>query len=119
VASIVKVKGESVGVIIRKLDPIKKELAEKLRSLIKSTLPDAAATVKWGNITYTLNGKNLVWLLFYKDHLDFGFFTGAKLHSKLLEGTGKSLRHIKIRTSQDINEPEFTRLLKDAAKMVK
>jgi hypothetical protein len=114
-----KVKGKSVDAITHKLDPVKKELAEKLRSLIKKTLPDAVATVKWGNITYTLNNQNLVWLLFYKDHLDFGFFAGAKLRSKLLEGTGKGLRHIKIRTSQDINEPEFTRLLKDAAKMAK
>jgi len=113
-----KVKGKSVEAIIRKLDPAKKELAENLRSLVKSTLPDVIETVKWGNITYMLNDKNLVWLLFYKDHVDFGFFNGARLDSKLLEGTGKGLRHIKIKTSPDINKPEFRRLMKDAARMV-
>lgn len=114
-----KAKSKSVEAIIQKLDHGKRDLAEKLRSLIKSSLPDAVATVKWGNITYTLNNQNLVWLLFYKDHLDFGFFSGAKLRSELLEGTGKSLRHIKIKTNEDINEPEFMRLLKDAANMVR
>ena len=54
-------------------------------------------TVKWGNITYLLDDRKIAWILFYRDHVDLGFFAGAKLHSKLLEGTGKGLRHVKIR----------------------
>ena len=50
--------------------------------------------------------------------MDFGFFMGAKLKSELLEGTGKGLRHIKVKTQEDIDETEFGRLLKDAAKLV-
>lgn len=75
-------------------------------------------TIKWGNPTYISNGKNIAWILNYKDHVDLGFFMGAKLHSDLLEGTGKGLRHIKVRRPDDIKEEEFTRLLKDAAKLV-
>lgn len=114
-----RAKGKNVGGIIKKLDPQKKQLAKKLRAIVKKTLPDAVETVKWGNITYLMNDKNLAWLLFYRDHADFGFFMGAKLKSKLLEGTGKGLRHIKVRTEADINKSEFARLLKEAARLTR
>ena len=112
-------KGKTADEIIRKLDPKKKEITGSIRELIRKTLPNATEAVKWGNITYLLNGKNLAWLLFYKEHVDFGFFMGSKLKSALLEGTGKNLRHIKIRTKEDINKKEFSRLLKDAAKLAR
>ena len=107
-------KAKTVDAIVKLLDPQRRDLAEKLRALVKKTLPDAVETVKWGNVTYLLNGKNLSWLIVYKDHIDLGFFMGAKLRSKRLEGTGKGLRHIKVRTLADIDESEFARLLKDA-----
>lgn len=111
-------KGKDVETYVKSLNPPMRELTEKLRTIIKKTLPDATETIKWGNPTYTIGGKNVAWILNYKDHVDFGFFMGAKLKSKLLEGTGKGLRHIKVRTEKDIKEEEFARLLKDAAKMV-
>jgi hypothetical protein len=49
--------------------------------------------------------------------VDFGFFRGAELSSKLLEGTGKGLRHIKIRSQKGVDLVELTRLLEDAAKL--
>ncbi len=70
-----------------------------------------------GNPIYTVKGNHVAWLINYKNHLDFGFFMGSKLHSDLLEGTGKTLRHIKVRSPDDINEIEFMRLLREAAKL--
>jgi hypothetical protein len=75
-------------------------------------------TVKWGSITYLLNGKASSWMIAYEDHLDLGFFTGARLRSKRLEGTGKNLRRVEVFKVDDIDEHEFRRLLKDVAKMV-
>ncbi len=111
-----KFKGKSIEEILKKFDSQKRGAAEKLRAIVKKTLPDAEETVKWGNIMFLYNGKNLSWICAYTNHLDFGFFMGAKLKSPLLEGTGKGLRHIKIRTKEDINEDEIKRLLKEAAK---
>ncbi len=71
--------------------------------------------MKWGNPTYLVDGKNVAWILLYKDHVNLGFFQGAKLKSKRLERTGKGLRHIKVRREEDIDEKEFARLLKKAA----
>ena len=110
-------KAKTIDEILENLNPEQKETTEKIQSIAKKTLPEVEETVKWGNITYLLKGKNLAWIILYKDHLDFGFFRGAELASKLLEGTGKDLRHIKIKTSKDIDEAELVRLLLDAAKL--
>jgi hypothetical protein len=110
-------KAKTVSGIISKLDPEKRKIVEKLRVLVKKALPHSEEIVKWGNITYLVEGKNISWIIMYKDHLDFGFFKGAQLKSNRLEGTGKGLRHIKVRGESDIDGPEFTRLLKEAANL--
>ncbi len=51
--------------------------------------------------------------------MDIGFFRGAELHSKLLEGTGKGLRHIKIKDLETMPELGIKRLLKEAAELEK
>lgn len=110
-------KGKTVEDVLSSLNPQQRETAEKLRTIIKETLPDTVESVKWGNIIYQLHDKNLAWLTAYTNHLDLGFFRGAQLDSEQLEGTGKALRHIKIRNKQDIDEAEIKRLLKKAAEL--
>ena len=109
---------KDVDQLLRTYDAPVRELAQKLRRLVKKTLPDVVETVKWGNPMYLLDGKNLAWIVGYKDHADLGFFAGSKLDSKLLEGTGKGIRHIKVRKEDDIKEAEFVRLLKETARLV-
>jgi hypothetical protein len=41
-------QGTRIDEIIRSLEPEKKEIAEKLRGLIKKTLPKVMETAKWG-----------------------------------------------------------------------
>ena len=50
---------EDVDQLLKTYDPHVRELAQKLRRLVKKTLPGAAETVKWGNPVYVLDGKNL------------------------------------------------------------
>ncbi len=111
-------KGKTVEAILESFDPEWRKVAEGLRRSVKKTLPGVVETVKWGNITYLLNDKNLAWIIAYKDHLDFGFFMGAQLKSQRLEGKGKGLRHIKVRSAADIDEKEFARLIRDAARLL-
>jgi hypothetical protein len=89
-----------------------------LRSLVRKNVRDAVETSKWGNITYLLKGQNLAWIICYRDHADLGFFRGAELKSSRFEGTGKGLRHVKVRKAGDIDESEFGRLLRDAERLV-
>ncbi len=51
-----------------------------------------------------------------KSYVNLGFFHGANLpdRDKLLEGTGKSIRHIKIRSFEDLARPEILAMITDA-----
>jgi hypothetical protein len=48
--------------------------------------------------------------------VQFGFVMGSSLKDPrgLLEGTGRSVRHIKVRAAADIDRPAFAALLKQA-----
>lgn len=53
-----------------------------------------------------------------KNHVNLGFYYGTNLYdpSGLLEGTGKSLRHVKIRLRHDVAKTEPRDLLQQASK---
>ncbi|HYX28548.1 MAG TPA: DUF1801 domain-containing protein [Pyrinomonadaceae bacterium] len=49
-------------------------------------------------------------------HVNVGFFRGAELYdpSGLLEGTGKFMRHVKLKPERQINERALTKLIEAA-----
>lgn len=51
-----------------------------------------------------------------KKHVNLGFQRGNELidKSKLLQGTGKIMRHIRIKNMEDIQSDAFTSLIKEA-----
>lgn len=85
--------------------------------MIIEATPELQEFVKWGAPTYVANGKNAVCNMIYKDHVNLGFFQGARMKSKLLEGTGKGLRHVKVRRLEDIGGREFTRLFREVVEL--
>lgn len=60
-------------------------------------------------------------MLGYTRHINLGFWMGTQLHSDLLEGTGKGIRHIRIRSEAEVrtNETELVRLIKQAISLVR
>jgi hypothetical protein len=93
----------------------RKELLISLRELILTVIPDSKEGLKWGMPWYSKN-SNICYLAIFPKHVNLGFARGAHLDppNGLLQGTGKGMRHIKIKSAADINKREFTRLLKAA-----
>jgi hypothetical protein len=58
-----------------------------------------------------------VFLSIGEHHITFGFLRGTSLPDpgKLLEGTGKNLRHVKLRTVEDLRKPALKKLIQSAA----
>jgi hypothetical protein len=54
-------------------------------------------------------------------HVNVGFFYGATLPdpASLLQGTGKFMRHVKLRPGTAINEPALNRLINTAYSDIK
>jgi len=81
------------------------EIAVALRALVLEVDPEATEVVRLGDkaATYGLGPKKMIegycYIMPLKERVNFGFFRGAILEDKhkLLEGTGKSLRHVKVK----------------------
>ena len=52
----------------------------------------------------------------FKAHVNVGFFRGAEIADpeSLLEGTGKLMRHVKLRPERDVDPNALTKLIKTA-----
>lgn len=95
--------------------PEKRVLLEKLRALVDKTVPDAQSTIKWGVPFYQRNGKNVCSIAAFKEHVGINFFASPDVlvdPGKKLEGGGKSMRMLKVRTERDIDSASITRWLK-------
>ncbi len=108
----------TVPELIDALGSPRREALDKMRRIVRKTLPEAVESVKWGQPVYTLKETNIICFMLYEDHVNFGLFMGAKLRSERLEGTGKGLRHVKVFGVEDVDEKEFSRLAREAAKLV-
>jgi hypothetical protein len=52
----------------------------------------------------------------FRDHVNVGFFHGAALDNRdeLLEGTGKHMRHVKLRPNRQIDAAALSKLIDEA-----
>jgi len=66
-----------------------------------------------GHPTACIAGVAFAYVDAFKAHVNVGFFRGALLPDPdgLLEGTGKSMRHVKLRPGQDIDEAALNQLI--------
>jgi hypothetical protein len=96
-------------------------IAEKLRKLVKKTVADTKESVNpWKIPTFQSNGP-MCFFMVGKKHVTFGFLRGTALRDPagLLEGTGKNLRHVKLRTVNDLGNPALRKLILAAARQNK
>ena len=82
---------------------------------IEKHIPHAQQTVKWGWPCWTGNG-NIVSLIVMRKYVNLELWRGAHLDDpdKLLKGTGKDLRHIKLHKVADARSKSVAAMLKAA-----
>ncbi|AKB84522.1 DUF1801 domain-containing protein [Methanococcoides methylutens] len=100
---------------INKQKPSQKEIIERLRDIILRTYPDIEEELKMGVPWY--EGK--YYIVGLKDHVNLGFSIEglSEEEKKLFEGTGKTMKHIKIFSPEEINEEKIVKLLKVVRKV--
>jgi hypothetical protein len=85
------------------------EILQTIRQLIHETVAQVTEEFKWGRPVFRTN-KDFAYLKTAKNYVTLGFFNFEKLrdpHNRL-EGTGKEMRHIKIKTINDIDRNLLT-----------
>ena len=85
------------------------------RRFVLELVPEADESFKWSHPWYELHGS-FCYIMGYTEHVNLGFPRGAELVDgfPILEGTGKDMRHVKIRTSEDLLAPVIADLVKAA-----
>jgi hypothetical protein len=94
------------------------EMHQHVRLVIPSSIPHQhrpSDKLLLYSTAYTAE-KEICYLKPFSKHINFGFSQGALLPdpSGLLEGTGKTFRHIKIRSATDFENPAVHAMLKAA-----
>ena len=92
-------KDPAIDAIVAGLPREMGSIARELRKAIRSAAPELEECVKWNAPNW--RGRALVLcLMVYPDHLNLGLWRGAELASSfpMVEGTGKSLRHVKVKS---------------------
>ena len=89
-----------------------------LRRFVEREAPQLEESVKWGNGCWLKEKAPVAYVYSAPDHVQFGFFAGARLKDPkgLLRGEGKFVRHIRLQKPSHIDEPAFRALLKQAAR---
>ncbi len=92
--------GASIGGYLARQGPPAREILDALRALVLEAAPDATATLKWGIPWFEVGGESFCALAGFKTHVNLilpgapGTFADP---DGLLQGEGKTGRHLKLR----------------------
>ena len=106
---------------LRSYPPEVQAVCQKLRDLVKSTTPEVREVLyaSQNHIAFSLTEAvmdQVIYLVPMNGYVRLGFFWGGKLpdQNRILTGTGKRLRHVKIRTVKEVDQPGLKDLIEAA-----
>jgi hypothetical protein len=116
------IETDPVAPLLEKVTPEVRPLVQELRALISEAMPQLTekAYLGWGSIGYLAGDKMrdvVVAIAPQRRYANLGFADGVELPdpAQRLEGTGKHMRHVKIRSADDVSHPDVRALLQAAA----
>lgn len=110
---------KQIDLYVRKKNAAFFEVTNALRRLVKKTVPKSLELINpWGIPMFAWRGP-IAYLMVGKNHVTFGFPRGTELPdpAHLLEGTGKKLRHVKIRQKEQLLDANLRDLLLSAVSL--
>ena len=95
---------------IEKQKSPQKEIIQKVRKILLETLPNCEEKSAWGVIAFA-GGKFYIAAMKNRVHVGFAINGLDKEEIGLFEGSGKTMRHIKIHSLEDIDEEKLVKLI--------
>lgn len=107
-------KPKSVAEYVARVDAPLRPLFRATRAFVRKHAPELVERI-YMDIPSYWGSDALLYLADYSKHVNLGFNRGAHLADPegLLEGTGKNLRHVKIRAKADLS-PALASLVREA-----
>ena len=97
------------------------EIVARLVALVRSSASGHDELRVHGAPQFCIEGDPFCYVVGYAKHVNLGFCDGAHLPDPdgLLEGKGKSMRHVKIRPGAEFPGRTLSRMVRDAARRVR
>ncbi len=102
---------EGVKVYINKQKNPQKEILLNVREIFFKTIKNCKEKVGWGVVVFA-DDRFYVAAMKERVHVGFAINGLTKEEIAQFEGSGKTMRHIKIRSLEDINEKKLVKLIK-------
>ena len=98
---------EQVTSYITEAPDEQRKIMESIRAIIHSEVSSVKENFKWSRPVFSTD-RDFAYFKTAKSYLTFGIFNFDKIkdNQNLLEGTGKDMRHIKIKRHDDL-QPEI------------
>ena len=96
---------------IKKQKSPQKEILLKVREIFLKTIPRCEEKKTWGVVTFAEN-RFYIGAINNRVHVGFAINGLDKEEIRLFEGSGKTMRHIKIHSLKDIDEKKLVKLIK-------
>ncbi|MHC4184169.1 MAG: DUF1801 domain-containing protein [Planctomycetota bacterium] len=102
------------------LEGWKGEIVAKVRQIVLKAAPEAKESLKWAQPVYESNGP-FAYIKAFKNDINFGFWRGVDIKDQegLLQGSGSKMRHIKLKSLDDIDESTFSDFVRQAVELNK
>ena len=97
-----------------------REIAQAIRELVLETDPELTESIKWGNPCYEKKSGRVVYIASMVDrYVTLGLWNGANLTDPkgLIEGTGAKMRHVKVRSLEEIDREQFAAWIRETVKL--
>ncbi|MGO4889943.1 DUF1801 domain-containing protein [Anaerobacillus sp. MEB173] len=111
---------EEVNQFILELPEDIQNITATLRNIILNSSPELKEEFKWSMPNYSYNGL-VCYIQTAKKHVNLGFHRGNVLQdkdvNKLLQGTGKALRYIRLKKMEEVQPEAFTTLIQEAMRL--
>lgn len=102
---------------LESVDESEQALAASVVAFVREAIEDADETIKWNNPCFVVGGSNCLYVSAQDGYVNLGFYAGARLDDPAgrLEGTGTAMRHVKVRSADELDDAALTTLVRAAA----
>ena len=112
------------GEIVNQARQEVKDLTDYAKALIQDIMPEVVelAWPKQNIVSYGVGPKKMsehfCYIALFKERINLGFYYGADLPDphNLLEGTGQNMRHVKISSTKQLDDPALRQLIETASR---
>jgi hypothetical protein len=94
------------------------DVVRRLDALVHEHAPAATASIKWAQPVFESDGP-FAYIKAFPSSVNLGFWRGAELDDpdRLLEGDGDRMRHVRLRSVDDIRDDVFGAYVRQAVRL--